>query len=105
MAIDRARTGAGRPKGSKNKTRPFNRKKYTDSELSALLKNKETPLEFLISIYTDEKQPVDRRMDAAKACLPYMHKKMPQVIEPSAESRAPLKFTIHYGLPKGDDSA
>jgi hypothetical protein len=36
-----------------------------------------TPLEFLLSVMSDETEPMTERIDAAKAAAPYMHRKMP----------------------------
>ena len=39
-----------------------------------------TPLEYLVRIYRDEDMPTDVRIDAAKAALPYVHRRMPMEV-------------------------
>lgn len=56
--------------------------RLTDEErLELVRKYKVTPLQFLLSVMSDENEPMDERIDAAKAAAPYMHKKMPIGIE------------------------
>jgi len=43
-----------------------------------------TPLDYLLNVLRDEKQPHDERFDAAKAAAPYMHPRL-QAIEHSGE--------------------
>jgi len=60
---------------------------------------KKAPLEFLLSVMHNENVPLGLRMDAAKASMPYVHKKLPQteddqgtvrIIQPYIPSRAEL---------------
>lgn len=37
------------------------------------------PLEYLRSVYTDHRQPEKLRIEAAKAALPYVHGKVPEI--------------------------
>jgi len=94
--------GPGRPKGSKNKGRRVERKIPSDSELSAILKKRETPLEYLVSVYTDKNQPTAIRIEAAKSCLPYFHKRQPQIVQQTGDEKSPLLFRIIYSGPEDD---
>jgi hypothetical protein len=38
-----------------------------------------TPLEYLVSVYTDEDNPLNVRLDAAKAAAPYVHPRLSSV--------------------------
>lgn len=69
---------AGRPKGRIGKTTMM-----TLQERQALLDANEwlTPLRFLMSVMVCDENPLDVRMEAAKAALPYIHRKMPQAVE------------------------
>ena len=66
-----AKTG-GRQKGTPNKSGVAKIK--AKAEFSGL-----SPLDFLLSIYRDEMQPLPERMDAAKAAAPYVHAKLASV--------------------------
>ena len=60
---------AGRPKGSKNKhSTALMRQAVRNSGL--------TPLEYLTSVYQDEKQDQKVRLEAAKAACPYVHPRL-----------------------------
>jgi hypothetical protein len=54
----------GRPKGSRNK------RTIADQEIVA---SGMSPLAFLCSVYRDRKQPMKRRIEAAKSAAPYVH--------------------------------
>ncbi len=65
--------GAGRPKGAANKVQV---------ELIEQAKaGGQMPLDYLLEVARDLAQDDSRRMDAAKACLPYLHRKMPEARE------------------------
>ena len=60
---------AGRPKGSKNKhSTALMRQAVRNSGL--------TPLDYLMSVYQDEKQDQKVRIEAAKAACPYIHPRL-----------------------------
>lgn len=69
---------AGRPKGMQTKAG-----RMTLAERQKLLEENDwlTPLRFLMSVMLCEDNSLDVRMDAAKAALPYIHRKMPQAVE------------------------
>ena len=57
----------GRPKGSRNK------RTIADQEVLA---SGMSPLAFLCSVYRDAKQPMKRRIEAAKCAAPYLHPRL-----------------------------
>jgi hypothetical protein len=57
----------GRPKGSRNK------RTIADREIVA---SGMSPLAFLCSVFRDAKQPMKRRIEAAKSAAPYVHAKL-----------------------------
>lgn len=65
MAVGGKREGAGRKKGGKN-TR-------TREIAMALKKQGITPLEYMLKIMRDTKQPADRRDDMARASAKFIH--------------------------------
>lgn len=86
----------GKPKGAVGK-----HTKMTLEERKALLDECEwlTPLRFLMSVMCFDENPLDVRMEAAKAALPYIHRKMPQAVEFSdpaevAKSLPPLQVNF-----------
>jgi hypothetical protein len=63
---------AGRPKGSKTR--------YSATLQRQMLRSDSpTPLEYLVSVYTDESNPLSVRLDAAKAAAPYVHPRLSTV--------------------------
>jgi hypothetical protein len=63
---------AGRPKGSKTRY-------STSLQRQMLRSDSPTPLEYLVSVYTDEDNPLNVRLDAAKAAAPYVHPRLSAV--------------------------
>jgi hypothetical protein len=63
---------AGRPKGSKTRY-------STRLQRQMLNSDSPTPLEYLVSVYTDEDNPPNVRLDAAKAAAPYVHPRLSAV--------------------------
>lgn len=82
MGMPKGRSGnpAGRPKGSRNK-----KSILTELVLSRLIREKTTPLDFLLEIQGSNKIPLPFRIDAAKAAAPYVHRKMPTKVEHEGE--------------------
>lgn len=62
----------GKPKGTLHKT--------TKQRLEMIEKYKITPLEFLMSVMIDEANPMNERIDAAKAAAPYTHPKLAAIV-------------------------
>ena len=67
----------GRPRGSKN------RLTLMTLEERARLADEAgcTPLQFLISVYLDPSNDMDLRLRAARDAAPYLHRRLPQVVE------------------------
>jgi hypothetical protein len=69
---------AGRPKGT---PKSGGRKKGTPNKRTtefakSLAASGRDPVEFMLTVMTDEGQPLDMRMDAAKAAAPYVRARM-----------------------------
>jgi hypothetical protein len=62
-----------RPKGSKTRY-------STTLQRQMLRSGKLTPLEYLVSVYTDENNSLRDRLDAAKAAAPYVHPRLSAVV-------------------------
>ena len=58
----------GRPTGSRNKRSLAN--------IQAAQSGGEMPLDFLLATMRDQTLPLERRIDAAKACAPYLHPRL-----------------------------
>jgi hypothetical protein len=61
-----------RPKGSKTRY-------STTLQRQMLRSDNPTPLEYLVSVYTDEENSLRDRLDAAKAAAPYVHPRLSTV--------------------------
>src|SRR5260370_28791785 len=77
----RGRKTGGRKKGSRNK-RP--RELIERIEASGLV-----PLEYMLSVMRDEKQPQDVRMEMAKAAAPFVHPRL-AAVKMQGDRGAPL---------------
>jgi hypothetical protein len=82
MAMPKGQSGnpAGKPRGIKNR-----KTLISEAILAKVIKDKATPLEFLLATYQNKRVPFSFRIDAAKASAPYLHKKMPTDIGISGE--------------------
>jgi hypothetical protein len=69
MATGR-KTG-GRAKGTPNRA--------TAAKVAAIAASGVPPLDYLLSVMRDEENPVQLRLDAAKAAAPYVHPRMSSV--------------------------
>lgn len=83
MAQGGYRPGAGRPKGSKNK-----RQHLLKEGVRVAAQYGVAPLDYLLSVMCDTDQPIEVRMFAAKAALPYCTPRMAAV--PAAEDNGAL---------------
>lgn len=94
----------GRPKGSANKIASEARKRlYKELEETGDL----TPLEFCAREYRNVELPRDYRLEAAKAALPYMHSKMPNITQVQGDPTLPLVQKIEHtivGVPDWDNA-
>lgn len=82
MAVGGARPGAGRPKGGANRINDEARRQALAGGMS--------PLEFLLGVMRDEEQPLEKRMDAAKACAPFVHARL-QTLQHSGPNGSPIQ--------------
>lgn len=57
------------------------------------------PLDFLLAVFRDPFQPMERRMDAAKAALPYRHTRLAPA---NITDESGIKISITGGLPQED---
>lgn len=85
MARGGARPGAGRPRGR--------RSDKTLKRLEAIDTSGLSPLEYMLSVLKDEKQPMPIRLDAAKAAAPYMHPRLANV-ELGGKDGGPIPIVI-----------
>jgi hypothetical protein len=67
------RPGAGRPKGVSAVAR------LDAAARKAVMESGTTPLNYLLAVMRDDKQPGDLRLEAAKAAAPYVHAKRSSV--------------------------
>lgn len=76
------RPGAGRPKGAKERALLATAEAKARTE--GVVDDGLLPLEFLIEMYRDERNPMALRIDAAKAAAPYLHRKQPTELDVTA---------------------
>ena len=100
------RPGAGRPKGSKNKTSvDFEKRLAEKSEaLNAIMDGafKGDSHALLMSIYKDQTLPIDVRMDAAKAAIAYEKPRL-SAVDMKATVSSQEEFIKSY-VPKRKDA-
>ncbi len=92
------RSNAGRPTGAKAKL---------DNAIAALAASKaadllsdgETPLMIILRIMNDPETPVELKIKAATAALPYCHRKLPQEIEVTAHFPLPSPVVLVFSPP------
>jgi hypothetical protein len=82
MTVGGARPGAGRPKGGANQ--------LNDEARRAALAGGLSPLQFLLGVMRDEAQPLELRVDAAKASAPFVHARL-QAVSVSGPEGGPLQ--------------
>jgi hypothetical protein len=88
----------GRPKGSRNK------RSIADQETIA---SGMSPLDFLCSIFRDARQPLRRRIEAAKCAAPYIHARLASTT-PNGTLEGPnisQTLNIDWGEVSDDDLA
>jgi hypothetical protein len=88
----------GRKTGGRKKGTP-NRRTIAQREVAASCM---TPLEFLQSVYRDPKQPMIRRIEAAKAAAPYMHARFsPTLYTPPQDQLEDNTINLVFVTPSG----
>lgn len=85
----RGRKTGGRKKGVPNKA--------TAAKLAAVESSGLTPLDFMLQLMRDEKQPLAMRANAAKDAAPYVHARL-AAIEHSGKEGGPIELVL-----KGSD--
>lgn len=80
MAMPKGKSGnpKGRTPGTKNR-----KTLLSELALARIIKDKKTPLDFLLATMESTQVPFTFRIDAAKAAAPYVHKRMPNAVEVS----------------------
>lgn len=97
MAHGGARPGAGR--------KPGGVARIAKAAALAPALTGQTPLAFLESIMNSKKVPLRDRIDAARAMLPYVHRKLPLAVEHSGKDGQPLQLIVDTGLVEGVEPA
>ena len=85
------RSGAGRPRGARNKRPSFD-------AVKSLAAGEQSPLDFLLGVMRDEKQDIQLRLMAAKAAAPYMHRAFKSV-EQSGADGGPQRIIVSWQHP------
>jgi hypothetical protein len=104
MARGGPRPKAGRPKGSKNKVTKALDEAIGDTK--ALIGDGLTPLAYLLEIMRDPAGHPLARLEAAKAALPYCHRRQPQDVKIDAVIYTPPPVVLVHTAPEeaaGDD--
>ena len=70
---------SGRPRGSRNKRSLAN--------IEGAQAGGQLPLDFLLSIMRNKTQPLERRLEAAKAAAPYCHARLASVEQPGPQDK------------------
>jgi hypothetical protein len=78
------RQGAGRPKGARNKK--------TVALIAAIEASGLTPLDYMLAVMRNPKEPQERRMQMAKAAARYVHPRIRSVPEPQTKA-PPVEIT------------
>ena len=99
MGMPKGRSGnpAGRTPGTKNR-----KTLVSELALGKIIKDKKTPLEFLLATMVSSRVPFPFRIDAAKAAAPYVHKRMPQHVEVSGGMTHTHRGGVMVVPPTGD---
>lgn len=98
------RQGAGRKPGTKSRL-PGALARAVESKLSDVLKDRKTPLEFLLSVMSNkmvrgDKVTLDHRLEAARAAAPYLHRKQPQDVTVGGSLQLPVSITMQVVGPR-----
>jgi hypothetical protein len=88
------RPGAGRPWGAISKS--------TRAILEATAAGGEMPIEYMLRIMRDPREPAARRDEMARAAAPYVHAKI-QSAAPSMDDGLPVRPVINLTINRGPD--
>jgi hypothetical protein len=85
MAHGGSRPGAGRQKGTPNKTTAQRQAEIAAAGI--------TPLDYMLELLRDTAKPDDIRFEAAKAAAPYVHPKL-AAVEHTGQDGGPFQVVI-----------
>ena len=73
---------SGRPRGSRNKR--------SLASIEAAQASGQMPLDFLLLIMRNNTQPLERRLEAAKAAAPYCHARLASIEHAGSQDKPPI---------------
>jgi hypothetical protein len=95
MPVGGKRSGAGRPKGSRNVK--------TQEQAKAIKESGLTPLDYMLSVMRNEGNELGVRLDAANKAAPYVHAKLATVDHKSSDgSMTPPIRIVVQGIDTSD---
>ena len=99
MAHGGKRAGAGRPKGSTAPLKGMARKKVMKA-----LDSDTSPLDYILGVIKDPETYNDKRFQAAKEALPYVHPRLANVTH-SGDAENPVSYQIITSVDRIEDDA
>jgi hypothetical protein len=85
------RVGAGRTPGSPNKASRAREERIAAEGV--------TPLDYMIAVMRDDKQPTERRDEMAKAAAPYVH---PRLASVESKNETTVNYVARVPVPSTD---
>ena len=84
---------SGRPRGARNKRSLAN--------IDAAQSGGQLPLDFLLSVMRSVRQPMQRRVEAAKAAAPYLHSKLAPIENVQPQEPKTTGLIVKFVTPNG----